>query len=157
MGYLYLTGVMKVMYMQHDLFLASQAVDRVEHLTDGAEPLPVSRTEKMTGNGIAFEHVSFAYPGAAQQVVADVSFSIPEGKTYALVGASGGGKTTIARLIPRFWDVGEGCVRIGGADVRSIAKEELMNRIAFVFQHTRLFGMSIRDNIHYNRPKASDI
>ena len=150
------TGVMKVMYMQHDLFLASQAVDRVEHLTDGAEPLPVSRTEKMTGNGIAFEHVSFAYPGAAQQVVADVSFSIPEGKTYALVGASGGGKTTIARLILRFWDVGEGCVRIGGADVRSIAKEELMNRIAFGFQHTRLFGMSIRDNIRYGRPEASD-
>ncbi len=150
------TGVMKVMYMQHDLFLASQAVDRVENLTDSAAPLPVSRTAKMAGNGIEFERVSFAYPGAGQNAVDDVNFSIPEGKTYALVGASGGGKTTIARLIPRFWDVGEGSVRIGGADVRGIDKEELMDRIAFVFQNTRLFKMSIRDNIRYGRPEASD-
>ena len=150
------TGIMKIMYLQHNTFLAGQAVDRVENLTDSISPLPVNNVEKISGNDIVFENVKFAYQGAVQNAVDGVSFSIPEGKTYALVGASGGGKTTIARLIPRFWDVNEGSVKIGGTDVRNIAKEDLMNQIAFVFQNTKLFKMSIRDNIKYGRPDASE-
>ena len=90
-----------------------------------------------------------------QNAVDGITFSIPEGKTYALVGASGGGKTTIARLIPRFWDVTEGSVRIGGVDVRQIDKEELMSRVSFVFQNTKLFKTTLRENITYGCPDAS--
>ena len=84
-----------------------------------------------------------------------VSFHIPQGSTYALVGQSGGGKTTIARLIPRFWDVAEGCVKIGGVDVKNIAKEELMDNISFVFQNSKLFKTTLLENITYGKPDAS--
>lgn len=150
------SNVMKVMYMQQNLFLASEAVGRVEKLTDSVSPMRVDKPEKIRGYGIDFDHVSFAYPDAARNAVNDVTFSIRQGQTFALVGQSGGGKTTIARLIPRFWDVKEGCVKIGGVDVRNIAKEELMNHIAFVFQNTKLFKMSILENIKYGNPDASD-
>jgi len=150
-------NVMKIMYVQQDMFLASEAVDRVENLTDGAITLSTAPVEKITDYSIKFENVSFAYPNTLQNAVNGVSFSIPKGKTYALVGASGGGKTTIARLIPRFWDVKEGHVKIGGVDVRNISKTELMNNISFVFQNTKLFKMSVLDNIKYGNPDADDV
>ena len=104
---------------------------------------------------IQFEKVSFSYPGANQKAVDDVSFTIPQGNTVALVGASGGGKTTIARLVPRFWEATEGKVLIGGINVREIAPEELMKYISFVFQNTKLFKTSLLENIKYGNPDAT--
>ncbi|WP_373727593.1 ABC transporter ATP-binding protein, partial [Bacteroides heparinolyticus] len=92
---------------------------------------------------------------ATQKAVDKVSFTIPQAKTVALVGASGGGKTTIARLVPRFWDVDEGEVTIGGVDVRDIEPEVLMKHVSFVFQNTRLFKTTLLDNIRYANPEAS--
>ncbi len=104
---------------------------------------------------ITFENVSFRYDGAERNAVNDVSFTIPEGQIFALVGHSGGGKTTIARLIPRFWDVDKGNVCIGGVNVRDIDKKELMSKMAFVFQNVRLFKTTILENIKYGTPYAS--
>ena len=110
-----------------------------------------------TGKGIQYSvrKVSFSYPGANQKAVDDVSFTIPQGNTVALVGASGGGKTTIARLVPRFWEATEGKVLIGGINVREIAPEELMKYISFVFQNTKLFKTSLLENIKYGNPDAT--
>ena len=85
-----------------------------------------------------------------------MSFHLPQGEAWALVGPSGGGKTTIARLIPRFFDVQAGAVLLGGRDVRSISTAELMEQISFVFQEVRLFKKSIRDNIRAARPDATE-
>lgn len=150
------TNIMKIMYLNQNLYLADEAITRIERLTD-ADLLPVAGNPKtISGYGIDFEDVVFAYPGTGQNAVDHVSFSVPRGKMYALVGPSGGGKTTIARLIPRFWDVTGGSVKIGGVDVRHIAQEELMRNISFVFQNTKLFKTTLLENIRYGNPHASD-
>jgi ATP-binding cassette subfamily B protein len=148
-------NISKSMHISQHLFLAGEAITRIESLTDVA---PYSYSEnpvEMRGFDVSFNDVFFKYPGAEQNAVDGVSFAVPQGKTYALVGASGGGKTTIARLIPRFWDVQEGSVSIGGADVRNISKGDLMNNISFVFQNTRLFKTSLLENIRYGNADAS--
>ena len=149
------SNIMKIMYLNQNMFLANEAITRVEKLTDYPQLEPSAQPQLPQGYGIDFDGVVFRYDGAVQNAVDGITFSIPEGKTYALVGASGGGKTTIARLIPRFWDVNEGSVRIGGVDVRQIDKEELMSRISFVFQNTKLFKTTLRENITYGCPDAS--
>jgi ATP-binding cassette subfamily B protein len=108
----------------------------------------------MTGYDIRFDHVSFAYPGMTKKALDDVSFYLPQGKTAALVGASGSGKTTVARLVARFWEAAEGHVLAGGVDVNEIRPDELMQSISFVFQHTRLFKTTLLDNIRYGKPGA---
>ena len=148
-------NVMKAMYLSQNLFMANEAVERLERLTS-VVPLPESATPKTAESfDIRLEQVSFRYEGAERDAVSHVSLTIPEGKTVALVGASGSGKTTIARLIPRFWDVREGCVRIGGIDVRQMDRGELMRNISFVFQNTRLFKTSILENVRYGSPNAT--
>ena len=148
-------NIMKLMYLQNNLFLAGEALTRIENITS-TEPLPeVAQPKTITKYDIQFENVRFAYPEATSFAVDGVSFHIPQGSTYALVGASGGGKTTIARLIPRFWDVAEGNVKIGGIDVRNIAKEELMRNVSFVFQNSKLFKTSLLENITYGKPEAT--
>jgi ATP-binding cassette subfamily B protein IrtA len=148
-------SIMKSMYLNQALGQAGEAVTRMENLTDAAQ-LPVPANPKpITGHDICFTNVSFTYPGANQKAVDGVDFTIPAGKTVALVGASGSGKTTLARLVPRFWDVSEGQVCIGGTDVKEIDPKELMNHISFVFQNPRLFKTSLLDNIRYGNPSAS--
>ena len=148
-------SIMKSMYLNQALGQASEAIGRLEnlvayeHLTVVAHPQPVKEFS------IQFEKVSFSYPGANQKAVDDVSFTIPQGNTVALVGASGGGKTTIARLVPRFWEATEGKVLIGGINVREIAPKELMKYISFVFQNTKLFKTSLLENIKYGNPDAT--
>ena len=148
-------SIMKSMYLNQALGQASEAIGRLEnlvayeHLTVVAHPQPVKEFS------IQFEKVSFSYPGANQKAVDDISFTIPQGRTVALVGASGGGKTTIARLVPRFWEATEGKVLIGGINVREIAPEELMKHISFVFQNTKLFKTSLLENIKYGNPNAT--
>lgn len=148
-------NIMKLMYLQNNLFLAGEALTRIENITS-TEPLhEVAKPQAIKKHDIQFDNVRFAYPEATTFAVDGVSFHIPQGGIYALVGASGGGKTSIARLIPRFWDVAEGCVKIGGVDVRNIAKEELMHNVSFVFQNSKLFKTSLLENITYGKPDAS--
>ena len=149
------SNIMKMMYLSQNLFMANEAVERLERLTS-VVPLPESAMPKTAESfDIRLEQVSFRYEGAERDAVSHISLTIPEGKTVALVCASGSGKTTIARLIPRFWDVREGCVRIGGIDVRQIDRGELMRNISFVFQNTRLFKTSILENVRYGSTDAT--
>ena len=148
-------NVMKAMYLNQNLFMANEAVDRLEKLTSTA-PLPDSRTpEKPHSADVCLHDVSFRYDGAAKDTLNHVSLTIEEGRTVALVGASGSGKTTLARLIPRFWDVREGSVTIGGTDVRKMDKAELMHSVSFVFQNARLFKTTILENVRYGCPGAT--
>ena len=109
------------------------------------------------GHSIEFDHVSFSYDtGTSVKALNDVSFIARQGEVTAIVGPSGGGKSTIANLISRFWDVTEGCIRIGGVDIRKIPQAELMRQVSFVFQDTFLFKQSILDNIRMGNPTASE-
>ena len=148
-------NVMKAMHLSQNLFLANEAVDRLEKLT-ATPPLPESsEPEKAAAFDVSLRNVSFRYEAAERDAVSHIDLDIPQGKTVALVGASGSGKTTIARLIPRFWDVREGSLKIGGVDVRHMDKAVLMRNVSFVFQNTRLFKTSILENIRYGNPDAT--
>lgn len=148
-------NVMKAMHLSQNLFLANEAVDRLEKLT-ATPPLPESsEPEKATAFDVSLRNVSFRYEAAERDAVSHIDLDIPQGKIVALVGASGSGKTTIARLIPRFWDVREGSLKIGGVDVRHMDKATLMRNVSFVFQNTRLFKTSILENIRYGNPDAT--
>ncbi len=106
-------------------------------------------------NAIRFEDVSFTYEGSDAPALDHVSFEVPAGATVALVGPSGGGKTTAASLVPRFWDVDSGRVTLGGVDVRAMDPHDLMERVAFVFQANRPFRQTVLENIRAARPEAS--
>ena len=148
-------NVMKAMHLSQNLFLANEAVDRLEKLT-ATPPLPESsEPEKAAAFDVSLRNVSFRYEAAERDAVSHIDLDIPQGKTVALVGASGSGKTTIARLIPRFWDVREGSLKVGGVDVRQMDKAVLMRNVSFVFQNTRLFKTSILENIRYGNPDAT--
>ena len=148
-------SIMKSMYLNQALGQASEAIGRLENLVAYEHLTVVEHPQPVKEFSIQFEKVSFSYPGTNQKAVDDVSFTIPQGNTVALVGASGGGKTTIARLVPRFWEATEGKVLIGGINVREIAPEELMKYISFVFQNTKLFKTSLLENIKYGNPNAT--
>ena len=102
-----------------------------------------------------FKDVSFTYDGAETPALSHVSFTAEPGQTVALVGPSGGGKTTAASLIPRFWDATAGAVEVGGVDVKRVDPHVLMDQVAFVFQNNRLFKASILDNVRAARPEAT--
>ena len=102
-----------------------------------------------------FKDVTFRYDGAAADALSHVSFAVEPGETVALVGPSGGGKTTAASLIPRFWDVTSGAVEVGGVNVSRMDPHELMDQVAFVFQNSRLFKTSILENVRAARPEAT--
>ena len=149
------SNVMKAMYLSQDLFMANEAVERLEQLTHIAPLSQHDDPKRAEAYDIRFNNVSFRYEGAEKDAVSHINLTIPEEKTVALVGASGSGKTTIARLIPRFWDVRHGSVTIGGVDVRDMRKEELMRNVSFVFQNTRLFKTSLIENLRYGNPDAT--
>src|SRR5699024_99424 len=107
------------------------------------------------GSWVEFRDVSFTYDGSETPALSHVIFTAEPGQTVALVGPSGGGKTTAASLIPRFWDVTSGAVQVGGVDVRDMDPHVLMDQIAFVFQNSRLFKASILENVRAARPEAT--
>jgi ATP-binding cassette subfamily B protein len=149
-------NIMKSMHLSQAIMQATEAVNRVENLTN-VKPLPITKNPKpIANNEVCFKKVSFSYPNSNEKAIDDVSFTIPEGKNFALVGASGSGKTTIARLIPRFWDADIGEVIIGKANVKEIDPKQLMNYVSFVFQNTKLFKTSLRENITYGKINATD-
>jgi ATP-binding cassette subfamily B protein len=145
----------RVMYASDSIRQTQEAMFKLNRILE-EKPLAEAADPKIPqGAGIEFRNVTFTYPGMDKPALDRVSFSVPEGSTAALVGPSGGGKTTAANLIPRFWDVQEGGVFVGGADVREIAKDVLMRHVAFVFQDTKLFKKSLYENIRSSRPDAT--
>lgn len=147
--------VMKSMYIGQALGQADEAVSRLDSLTSYRQLPECARPVTPKTFDITFSDVRFTYPGMSAEVLGGVSFTVRQGSRTALVGASGGGKTTIARLIPRFYDVSHGSVRIGGVDVRDISHDVLMRCVSFVFQHPQLIKASILENIRYGRPDAT--
>lgn len=147
----------KVMYASQALTEAQDAVTRIDAILSApVMPQVVSDQAAVPADdSVEFDHVGFAYPEADRCALDDVTLTVPSGSTVALVGPSGGGKTTTASLVPRFWDVCAGAVRVGGIDVRDIPSSLLMERVAFVFQNDRLFKMSLADNIKAARPDAT--
>ena len=148
----------RLMYAANAQMEAAEAVNKLDAILRES-PLPEPAADsgsKPADSGISFENVTFSYDGADRPALTNVSFHLPQGEAWALVGPSGGGKTTIARLIPRFFDVQAGAVLLGGRDVRSIPTAELMEQISFVFQEVRLFKKSICDNIRAARPDATE-
>lgn len=149
------TMMNRVMFASEQLMAAKSAVNRIEEVLN-EQPLSESaKPQQPKDASVAFENVSFSYAGAEEKALDNISFEIPEGKTVALVGASGSGKSTAAKLIPRFYDVSEGHVLVGGVDVKEMRKEALMKQIAFVFQSTKLFKDTLLENIRAARPEAS--
>lgn len=145
----------RIMYASDAVRQLDEAMFKLGRILD-EKPLPETRAPKSPKSAdIAFDDVSFTYPNTDKAALDHVSFRIPQASTAALVGPSGGGKTTAASLIPRFWDAAEGSVMIGGVDVRDMAQQTLMQQVAFVFQDTKLFKKSLLENIRSARPDAS--
>jgi subfamily B ATP-binding cassette protein MsbA len=118
--------------------------------------LPRAQGRRSAGADVRIERVSFRYAADHAEALHDVSFRIAPGETVALVGPSGAGKTTVAALLPRFWDVSVGRILIDGIDVRELALEELRGAIGIVPQEPTLFSGTVRENIAYARPEATD-
>ncbi len=149
------TALARIMFAANGAMLADTAMKRIEAVMKAPVLLQPEESGIPAGNDIEFRHVSFTYEGSQVPAISDLSFRIRSGETVALVGPSGGGKTTTASLIPRFWDVTEGEILIGGVNVKDIASHVLMDRIAFVFQNNRLFKTSILENVRAAKPEAS--
>lgn len=148
--------LMKSMYFQQNTMIAEQAIDRLDNLLDYPGMSYSENIKNIKDHSLEFKNVVFSYEGTDKLAIDKISFKLNEGETIALVGASGGGKTTIARLAARFWDADEGEVLVGGINVRDIPKKELMNNISFVFQNTRLFKGSLRENIIFGKENAGE-
>lgn len=145
----------KIMYVSESFMEINNNVARMDEILYISE-LADNGTKVPAGCDVRFENVSFSYEGRTEQALKNVSFQAQEGQLTAVVGASGSGKSTIANLLSRFWDIGEGSIKIGNTDIREISQEELMKTISFVYQDTFLFKMSIADNIRLGRRNASD-
>lgn len=145
----------KVMYMSENKVIVADALQRIDTVL-GAQPVQESSVpQHPRDSSMTLKDVHFSYDGS-EDVICGVSMNIQPGQTVALVGPSGGGKSTLASLMVRFFDVGSGSIRIGDADVRDIPKEELMNTVSFVFQNSRLLKGSILDNVKLGKPDATE-
>lgn len=149
------TTMQRVMFMSEGNMTVADAFDRIDFVLD-RKPFENSKNSKKPDNhSVAFENVSFSYDGE-KLALDNVSFEAKSGTSLALVGPSGGGKTTVAGLIARFWDVQNGAVKIGGVNVKDIPKEELMNTVSYVFQDSKLLKRSIFENVRLSRPDATE-
>lgn len=144
----------RIMFQSENAMIVDDALQRIDSVRNLA-PLPEARNPKSPRDAsVELSHVRYSYDGE-KDALRGVSLTIPAGQTVAFVGPSGGGKTTLANLVSRFFDPQEGAVRIGGVDVRDIAKEELMNTVSFVFQNSRLLKASILENVRMGKPDAT--
>ena len=148
------TVLNRIMFAMEDNMLITDSIARVHSLLDLA-PLPEpDAPQSPAGAEVSFDHVTFRYKDGTRDAVSDLTFTAKPGQVTALVGPSGGGKTTAAALVSRFFDVSAGRVSIGGADVRDIPAEKLSDMVAYVFQDSRLLKRSILDNVRLGRPEA---
>ena len=144
----------RIMFQSENAMIVDDALQRIDSVLN-LEPLKETAHPKHPKDGsVELEQVHFSYDGE-KDVLNGISISIPAGQTVAFVGPSGGGKTTLANLISRFFDPQSGTVRVGGVDVRNIPKEELMNTVSFVFQNSRLIKASIFENVRLGKPEAT--
>lgn len=145
----------KIMFSSENEMIVEDAIARIDGIMS-MQPLEETKKSVQPNNSsITLENVSFRYTGATQDAIHQINISIGAGEHVAFVGPSGGGKTTLASLIARFWDASEGNISIGGVNVKDIASVELMNTVSFVFQDSKLLKMSIFDNIKMGKPNAS--
>lgn len=149
------TALAKIMFASSGIMLASTALGRINQVMCAPALKVPEHPQVPQGNRVEFKDVSFTYEGAQNPALSHVSFTAEPGQTVALVGPSGGGKTTAASLIPRFWDVTSGAVEVGGVNVAQIDPHVLMDQVAFVFQNNRLFKASILENVRAARPDAT--
>ena len=145
----------KVMYMSENKMVVADALSRIDSVLDTAPVQVGSEPQHPQDGSVTLQDVHFSYDGKTD-VIKGISMNIKPGQTVALVGPSGGGKSTLASLICRFFDVQRGSIAIGGADVRNIPKEELMETVAFVFQDSRLLKGSILDNVRLGKQDATE-
>ncbi|MDO6592014.1 ABC transporter ATP-binding protein/permease [Loktanella sp. D2R18] len=156
-------AMMPMMMLRHMIEKVSLSVARIEEVMNAPELEQTALAQAGTplslnpsAPALQFEDVTFSYGADLEPALRDISFSVAEGTVTALVGPSGAGKTTIARLIPRFWDVTSGRISLGGHDIRDMSPDQLMEHVAFVFQESFLFAESIAANIRIGKPDASD-
>ncbi|MBA0208738.1 ABC transporter ATP-binding protein [Pectobacterium brasiliense] len=149
-------AVMPMMALNHMVAKTRLSISRIQDVL-ALSPLPEAESDALPADAsVSFEQVSFRYDQhASDWVLEEVSFQVPAGSVTALVGASGAGKTTVARLIPRFWDVTVGRILIGGVDIRQMKTATLMQQVSFVFQESFLFADSIANNIRLGLPEKS--
>lgn len=145
----------KIMFSSENKMIVADAMKRIESVLD-MKPLEETKTPKHPkDNSIKLSGVEFRYTEAAENAIDGVDLTVAPGEHIALVGPSGGGKTTLASLIARFWDTTEGQILIGGEDVRDIPKKELSETVSFVFQDAKLLKMSVLDNVRLSKPNAT--
>ena len=149
------TALARIMFAASGMMLADTALSRIGQVMNAPVLKITDHPQIPRDNSVEFKDVSFTYEGSEIPALDHVSFRVEPGQTAALVGPSGGGKTTAASLIPRFWDVSSGSVEVGGVDVRETDPHVLMDRVAFVFQNDRLFKASIFENVRAARPDAA--
>ena len=145
----------KMMYAGENTMVVEDALARIDSILEKQPLKEAEKKETPVDTSITFEHVAFRYKGAAKDALHDINLGIGAGEQVAFVGPSGGGKTTLARLIARFADPTEGRIQIGGVDVRNISQKDLMDIVSFVFQDSRLLKMSIFENVRMGKKDAT--
>ena len=147
--------LMKVMFMSENNMIVSDALQRIDGIL-AIKPLPEPAEPQMPqNNSVAFENAVFAYEGADRNAIDGITLDVKAGETVALVGPSGGGKTTAAGLVARFWDTASGAVKVGGVNVKDIDRQTLNDTVAYVFQDSKLLKTSIFENVRMGRPSAT--
>ena len=150
------TTLMKVAYAGESQMVVEDALNRMDEILDQEELPNVTEGAAIQDASIKLQDVTFAYDEAKENAIDGITIDIKAGDHVAFVGPSGGGKTTLASLIARFWDVKSGSISIGGVDVRNINTDELMNQVSYVFQDSKLLKASILENVRMGRPDATD-
>jgi ATP-binding cassette subfamily B protein len=152
--------VRRLSRLANAVFAATASAERIAELLDQRPSLPEpAAAPRLAGRArgiVTLDEVSFAYPGTGEPVLRDVSIEVSEGQTVALVGASGAGKSTVAKLLLRFYDPTAGCVRLDGRDLRAFRVADLREQVALLLQETLIFDGTVRENIAYGRPAADD-
>ena len=146
----------KIAYSGEQEMVVVDALERIDHIMKIEPFADKTGTAEPEDNSVTLDNVSFRYKDAGEDAVHGLNISIANGKHIALVGPSGGGKTTTAELIARFFDVSEGCIKIGGVDIRELDQKMMMERVSFVFQDSRLLKTSILENVRLARPDADE-
>lgn len=147
--------LMRVMFMSENNMIVGDAIQRIDGLL-AIKSLPeTSKPVEPKDNSIAFENVTFAYDNSESNAIDGISLNVKAGETVALVGPSGGGKTTAAGLVARFWDTASGAVKVGGVNVKDIDRQTLNDTVAYVFQDSKLLKTSIFENVCMGRPSAT--